>query len=106
MSRYQRVTAADPCPACGHADWCAWDGELLRCQRPAASSTPAGMSLRQSELEYCLYGPEEARGGHSPTGKKPPGPPPANLAALALRFRKQIKQAGLDVLAQDLGVPA
>ncbi len=29
------VTQRDPCPACGHSDWCAWtpDGKGLRCMR-------------------------------------------------------------------------
>lgn len=43
--RWQTVTKEHPCPACGHADWCALtpDGRMLKCERSA--DTPVGMVM-------------------------------------------------------------
>lgn len=57
MSNWHETTKAKPCPACGHAGWCAWapDGALLRCMR--TGTTPAGMRRIKADGDGgTLYG--------------------------------------------------
>ena len=44
-ARWRKASRANPCPACGKPDWCAWtpDGAMLKCER--VQSPPSGMVL-------------------------------------------------------------
>ena len=103
---YRDVTASAPCPACGHKDWCAWDGDLLRCQRPAESSSPEGLRRIDQGPDHVLYAPERAPAVSRRGPRKRNDPPPATLAALAVRCRGQLDHERLELLATGLGVCA
>jgi AAA domain len=106
-SRWKTVSRAELCPACKHAAWCAWDGELLRCQRPSESSAPSGMVLVEEKAEYCLYRPEGISAGKrraSSSSRTPP--PPESLTDQARAYRSQVSPASMAALAGELGVRA
>lgn len=103
---WRQVTRDTPCPACGHAGWCAWtpDGKVLRCMRQG--ETPDGMR----------HAKEDADGGVLFVFKRDNGPSVRKMkmtksVARALdwvkmveRFAAAISDERRDALAADLGV--
>ena len=110
------VTKQHSCPACGHTDWCAWNGEgpdlRLRCQRPDEGGTPAGMRVMATGTDgggaYALYA-YERRDTPPPPLPRPREVPmldPVEVEAAALAWAANLNGELAARHARDLGVSA
>ncbi len=110
MTNWTPVTKANPCPACGKSDWCAWtpDGQILRCMRGGA--TPSGMRQMSTDAEggTRFAFDDDNRAPHRTNRPQPKPPTSANAdwSATVERLRVQITPQRLEALAKATGVPA
>ena len=72
--KWLEVTKANPCPACGKGDWCAWtpDGAMLKCER--ITEAPAGMVLVKAQDGGGLFRREGDSASSSPVPTDRPRP--------------------------------
>lgn len=106
-SRWRPVNRRDPCPACGHIDWCAWSPDgCLKCER--ATDAPSGMTRVSMKDGGALFRPSNGNGSHR-AGSVRPAPKsetvsPINWQSESERFREAITAEQTKRLAADLGV--
>lgn len=108
--KWRPVTRSEPCPACQHVDWCAWEpcGQRLRCMR--SGSTPAGMVLLSADdgAGGTIYGsldsPAGHNGHHRPPQRDDKPVHAVDLAAIHAACRARLQPAVLAVDAGKLGI--
>jgi hypothetical protein len=105
--RWRSVTQREPCPACGHGDWCAWtpDGKGLRCMR--CGNPPRGMKLAKSDSDGGMLFVAvdlQVTGSARKSQAKKAGATRPSLDELAERFRAALGSERTGQLAADLGV--
>lgn len=111
--RWRPVTPAEPCPACGHGDKCAWspDRAMLCCWR--CDAAPAGMRYvkpgKAGGFLFAANGNGRAHGGAAGpltrgTPRRAPAAKAVDLSALTERFKATLTDEQRDGLARDLGV--
>lgn len=123
MSGWHPVNKANPCPACGKPDWCAWspDRKRLRCMREC--ETPEGMRRISTDDEGgTVFGfedwtPEHGGGtdwrgnrGRTPKRSRTRDEPDKAAVAFAERLHAEavarLTPERLAALVDSLGVPA
>jgi hypothetical protein len=100
-SGFVRVRRENPCPVCGHADWCMVtpDGSACICPRESR-----GAVRRCGEAGYLhRFGPRDAA-EVTRRFTVPVAAAPAELSGLALRYRDALDPGRLGRIAANLGL--
>ena len=103
---YRRVTAAAPCPVCGHADWCrvSADGGLVVCNRRESSRPARGNG--GGWLHLIGRDADRPRPTVTTTASVPDKLPWSELVRIDRQCRADLTDARLAPLARTLGVSA
>lgn len=109
-ARWRPVSKAEPCPACGHSDWCAWtpDGQRLRCMRQG--DPPEGMRRLNEDADGgVLFTFDKLHvASHRRSNRSTPAPGRAQTTdwgALSSQLQATITPDQIRALAESLGLP-
>lgn len=96
---WTRVSKANHCPVCDHADWCTYSLELgLVCCMRVESKRPS-----RNQMGGWLHPIDAEKVEVKPTHRLPP-PPSINCSRLIMQWAEETTLSALDALAASLGV--
>ncbi len=101
---WRQVNKTKPCPACDSDHWCAWSGDLLKCER--ITEPPHGMERVKLSGSGALFRPARPSGNGRANWKPRPTTAPTQWAKDAERCAAALSADGLGRLAAELNATA